>query len=382
MSQSGQVDLSVIIVNYNVAPLVLKAVASLERQRFTAQDGRAGRLEILVIDNASPPEDVARLEGLPSGVVLVRNERNVGFAAANNQGIERASGRYLGFLNPDAKTLDGALDALLQHLYRHPEVGAVGPKIWADDERTLLLPPADPPTLSFLLSGLVGGAIQTVAERHSVAWHRRAITYWRSRAPFSVMILSGACILTSRDVVNRVGGFDPGYFLYYEDADWCWRVRRAGCRLAVVPDAEIVHYYNQSAKLDPREAQGHAQRSQARFVQAHYGLPGILIYRAARAASSRVARWRWPTAPHQVIDLGRWTAPPRLSITAGVPVHELVVEIGYDCLLLPSAAAFVSDTEFQLSLPVWERMQPGRYYARMIDPETVRPLALWSWEKG
>lgn len=382
MSPSGQVDLSVIIVNYNVASLVLQAVAALERQKFAGPNGRDGRLEILVIDNASSPEDVARLEGLPSGVVLVRNERNVGFAQANNQGIERASGRYLGFLNPDTKVLDGALDALLHHLYRHPEVGAVGPRFWADDERTLLLPPGNPPTLSFLLGQIIGTAFPVLGEWHTRRWHRYALTFWRSQIPLVVPILSGACIVTSRTAVDRVGGFDPAYFLYSEDTDWCRRLRRAGYRLMVVPEAEIVHYYNQSAKLDPKGALGHALWSQGWFVKVHYGRLGLLLYRATRAMSDRVASWRRHAEPRQLVDLGHCTAPPLLSVSNDVSPCEVMVQIAYQRHFIPSVAAFVRKGDFQLSLPVWERMQPGRYYARMIDPETVRPLALWSWEEG
>lgn len=375
------VDLSVIIVNYHVAPLVLEAVASLERQRFAAQDGGEGRLEILVIDNASSPEDSAILQRLPSSVVQIRNDRNLGFAAANNRGIERASGRYLCFLNPDTKVLDGALGALLQHLYQHPEVGAVGPRIWADDDRTFLLPPGDPPALSFILARILGEVVPEVGRRQSHRWHRHAVTFWRSRAPVAVAMLSGACILTSKAVVENVGGFDAGYFLYYEDADWCRRARRAGYRLAVVPNAEIVHYYNQSAKSDPDAAHRHAARSRERFVGAHYGLPGTLIYRAARAVSNRLARLHTSSAPQGVIDLGRMDRPPLLTATRVVPSQELVLQLGYDWRFVPAVAAFVRGAEVGIPPSAWDRLQPGRYYARMIDPETLRPTALWSWEK-
>ena len=381
MSGSGPVDLSVIVVNYNVAPLVLEAVASLLSQKFAGRDGGDGRLEILVIDNASSHDDVACLRRLPSCVVHLHNDRNLGFAAANNRGIERASGRYVCFLNPDTKVLDGALEALLQHLQRHPEVGAVGPRIWADDERTLLLPPADSPTLSFLLARIAGEAVPAVRRRRSRAWHRRALAFWRAQAPFRVQMLSGACMLTSRALVDRVGGFDAGYFLYYEDADWCRRVRRAGYSLAVVPEAEIVHYYNQSARADPQAALGHAMRSEGRFVRAHYGLPGTLIYGAARAVSRRLARLQAPSAPQGVIELGRQVEPPRFRLTEGVPPRELMIEIGYDWLFLPSVAAFVRGPEFQFSPTVWHNIPPGRYCARMVEPDTLRPLALWSWEK-
>jgi GT2 family glycosyltransferase len=382
MSAAGAVDLSVIIVNYNVAPLVLRAVASLEGQKFAGQDGGDGRLEIQVIDNASSPQDVACLERLPSSVTLVMNDRNVGFAAANNQGIERASGQYLCFLNPDTTVLDGALESLLGYLFRHPEIGAVGPKIWGDDERTILIPPGDPPTLSFLLSAQLAGAVRTVAERHTRSWHRRAVAFWRRRAACSVPMLSGACIVAPRAVVEQVGGFDTRYFLYYEDADWCRRVCRAGYRLAYVPDANIVHYYNQSAKQDPQGAWGHALRSQARFIEAHYGSMGVLLYKAAGAISGSSSRWWAPAAPQQVIDLGRPERPPLFTATGAAPSRELVLQIGYDWRFVPSVAAFVREADFELSPAVWDRMQPGRYYARLIDPETLRPLTLWSWEKA
>lgn len=382
MSPNRQADLSVIIVNYNVAPFVLQAVASLQRQKFAGQDCSEGLLEVLVIDNASSPEDIACLEGLPSGVVLVKNKRNVGFAAANNQGIERASGRHLCFLNPDTQALDGAFDAMLQHLYRHPEVGAVGPRIWADDGRTVLLPPGDPPTLSFILSGLAGGTFPFVARRRSLAWHRHAITYWRSRKPSFVTMLSGACIVSSRAVVDQVGGFDSRYFLYYEDMDWCRRVRGRGFQLVYLPDAEVVHYYNQSAKVDQRGARDHALRSRMRFVDAHYGLLGRLLYKVASVISEREVTVGAPARLRDVIDLGRLDAPPRFRLIDGALPREPLIQIGYDDLFVPSAAAFVRQADFQLPLPVWERMQSGRYYARMLDPETLKPLALWSWEKG
>jgi len=382
VSRDRRVDLSVIIVNFNVASLVLECVASLERQKFAAHDGGEGRLEILVVDNASAPQDLACLERLPASVELLRNGRNLGFAAANNRGIERAAGRYVCFLNPDTRVLDGALEGLLQHCYGHRKVGAVGPKIWADDERTLLLPPADSPTLSFVLAQLVGRAIPVLGRWHALRWRDRALAFWRSRAALSVPMLSGACVLTPRSVVERVGGFDERYFLYYEDADWCRRVRRAGYGLAYVPEAEIVHLYNQSAKSDPARAGRHASDSQARFVEAHYGPPGRLLYGAALAVSRRASGAGPPVVERGLIDLGRVVDPPPLSVDGVAPSRSCLVELAYDRLFVPSAAAFVDGGEFTLSRAVWERLQRGRYFARMIDLETLAPLALWSWEKG
>ncbi|PTL35859.1 hypothetical protein CLG94_08900 [Candidatus Methylomirabilis limnetica] len=383
MSRSEAVDLTVIIVNYNVAPLALQTVASLESQRFAAADGRDGRLEILVVDNASSPADRAALQQLPAHVVQILNAQNLGFGQANNLAIQRATGRYLCFLNPDTVVLDGALDALLQHLYQHPEVGAVGPRIWIDADRQWQLPPGDPPTLSFFIQRILAECSYRVGARMSRAWHRRALQCWSSGTPIPVSMLSGACLMTSRRILDTVGGFDPGYFLYYEDTDWCRRVSQAGYQLHHVPGAEIVHYYNQSAKSSSGVAQGYARQSQARFVRSYYGRVGTAIYALAQAAAGRLApRGRRATSETDVIDLGRCQTPPCFSVPDGRASSLLLTQIGYDPLFVPSAAGFLHGREFHLSSGFWDRLQAGRYYTRVIEPDTFTPLGIWTWEKA
>lgn len=382
MSRSEAVDLTVIIVNYNVAPLVLQAVASLEPQRFAAADGREGRLEILVVDNASAPDDRVHLLRLPARVVQILNPQNMGFGQANNLAIPRARGRYLCFLNPDTVVLDGALDALLRHLYEHPEAGAVGPRIWIDSDRQWQLPPGDPPTLSFFVQRILAECSRLIGERMSLAWHRRAVRCWSSGTPVSVPMLSGACLMTSRRILDEVGGFDPGYFLYYEDTDWCRRVSQAGYQLHQVPGAEIVHYYNQSAKSSPGAAQRYAAESQARFIRSHYGRAGTGIYALAQAAGDWFARRRRRVSGADVIDLGRCRTSPRFSVPDGRASSAFLTQIGYDPLFVPSVATFFHGRECYLSSGFWERLEAGRYYTRVIEPETFTLLGIWTWEKA
>lgn len=381
MGRGEAIEISVIIVNYQVATMVLEATASVARQRFAGRDGGDGRLEILVVDNASSPADLARLDRLHPSVVQIRNSHNLGFAQANNQAIRQAKGRYLCFLNPDTLMLDGALDAMLQYCDCHPGTGAVGPRTWADRGRTLLLPPGDPPTLAFLLGQMVAPLLPIGGGSPSRRWHSRTLTVWRSHLPVEVPMLSGGCLVTPKAVIDQVGGFDPGYFLYYEDTDWCRRVRQAGYRLVYVPDAEIVHYFNQSAQRNPREALGHALRSQARFVEVHYGLLGRWLYSALRAMRERLDRRRTPSVPAGILDLGSLCSPPGWRLPEISPPGERLIEIGFNPSFVPSAAAFVQGAEHRLSSEVWERLQPGRYYARLLDPERVSPLMVWSWVK-
>lgn len=374
------IDLSVILVNYNVAPSLLQAVASLQRQSCAGGDGRARRLEVLVVDNASAPEDRACLDELPPSVVRVLSPRNLGFGAAINLGVSRARGRDLCFLNPDALLLEGAMGRMLRHLDRNPGVGAVGPRTWADPDRRFLLPPGDPPTLGAILKGLMAVAIPALGVTMSAAWHRRAFTILRGTGPMQVEALSGACIVTPRAVIDRVGGFDPGYFLYYEDSDWCRRVRRAGYALHYLPEAEIVHYHNQSAKTAAAAAQAHAVRSQRRFARVHYGAAGERLCRLARALAARGAAAADRRGDAGVTDLGRLTAPPELCV-GGVPPGGLAFQLGYGRFLVPSAVAFVSEDRLRLPKAMWERMQQGRYFARAVEPATLRVHASWTWER-
>jgi GT2 family glycosyltransferase len=382
VSRSEAVDLTVIIVNFNVAPLVLQTVASLEPQRFAAADGREGRLEILVVDNASSPDDRACLQRLPAHVVQILNPHNLGFGQANNLAIPQARGRYLCFLNPDTVVLDGALDALLRHLYEHPETGAVGPRIWIDADRQWQLPPGDPPTLSFFVQRILAECSRRVGERMSLAWHRRALQCWLSGTPVPVPMLSGACLMTSRRILDEVGGFDPGYFLYYEDTDWCRRVSRAGYQLHQIPGAEIVHYYNQSAKSSPGAAQRYAAESQARFIRSHYGRIGTVIYALAQAVAERLIPRRRRANRTDMIDLGRCQAPPRFSISNGRTSSPFLTQIGHNPLFVPSAAGFLYGREFHLSSGFWDRLEAGRYYTRVIESDTFTALGFWTWEKA
>lgn len=383
VDRSKAADISVIIVNHEVAALLLDAVDSVLRQRFTGTDGGDGCLEILVADNASSPEDLACLDRLPSSVIQIRNRQNLGFAQANNLAIQQARGRYLCFLNPDVLLFEGALSWMLGHLYRDHGVGAVGPRTWADPDRRFLLPPGDQPTLGAILKALMAVALPAIGVTVSAAWHRRAFTILQETGPVNVGMLPGACIVTPRAVIDRVGGFDPGYFLYYEDTDWCRRVRRAGYVLHYLPDAEIMHYHHQSAKAAAAEAQAHARASQLRFAGVHYGAAGERLCRLAQALAARGAATAGPRTFADVIDLGRLTAPPELCVGGQPPTGGgLAFQLGYNRLLVPSATAFVPEGRLRLPKAMWERMSPGRYFARAVEPATLRERAVWTWERA
>ena len=371
-------DLSAIIVNSNSAPYTLGLVSSLLEQEFVVEGGRRGALEIVVVDNDSVEEDARLLERVPPGVRILRNERNLGYGGGANRGFEVATGRYVAVLNPDMRMLPGALQALVTPLISRPDVAATGPKFWWDDERRFSMPPNDDPTLAFLALTRFGPLIPTLNRLHGRRWLRRAVNYWRAAQPVSVSMLCGACIVTSRRVLNDLGGFDPDYFLYYEDADWSRRARRAGLRLLYVPQAEVIHYYNQSPKRDPQRS---ARASEARFYAKHYGRGGSVGLEVVDRLATSFASRRAPTPPGDMIPLGQPEKPPRLEIDGLRPDGSLLVEVAQHWTFIPAAGAFLDKSDFAIPRSMWEHLQPGWYYARLVDLATFQPLRVWSWQK-
>lgn len=368
-----------VIVNYRSAADVLGAVASLLEQTFFVENSRPGKLEILVVDNTPFDEEATLLAQLSGRVKLLRNETNLGYGAAANRGFQESRGRYLCVLNPDVRVLPGALNAMVKHLMLYPEVGAITPRFWWHEERQFMMPPNDDPTLSLLALTRLGPVIPGLGRLHGRWWLRRAVAYWRTDQPLSIAALCGACIVTRRSSLEKVGGFDPGYFLYYEDADWSRRFRAAGYRLAYVPDAEVIHYYDQTPKSDPQRS---AAASEAYFYAKHYGRRG----KAARAIVDRLAalcaRRLAAAPPCGMISLGRPEKPPLLRLDGCRAKGELLIEVSHSWTFTPATGALLGGPEYEIPPSIWDRLQPGPYYARVVDLATLRPLRTWSWQKN
>jgi GT2 family glycosyltransferase len=372
-------DLSIVIVNYYSADYTLGAVTSLLEQTFFVEDNRPGELEILVVDNTPCDEEAKTLAQLSNQVKLLRNDTNLGYGAAANRGFHESRGRYLCVLNPDVRVLPGALNAMVKHLMLYPEVGAVTPKFWWHEERQFMMPPNDDPTLPFFVLTRLGSVVPGLGRLYSRWWLRRAITYWRAVQPLPIAALCGACIVTRRSSLEKVGGFDPGYFLYYEDADWSRRFRAAGYHLAYVPDAEVIHYYDQTPKRDRHQ---NAAASEARFYTQYYGRYG----QSARAVVDRLAAlcagYREVAPPCDMISLGRLEKPPLLRLDGCEGAGELLIEVSHSWTFAPATGAFLDRFEYEIPLSIWNRLQPGPYYARAVDVTTLRPLRVWSWHKN
>jgi len=214
--------ISVVLVNYNDRPHLDDCLTSLADS--VCQLGA----EVIVVDNSSIDGSREYLEqGFPA-VKLIANPVNAGFAAGNNLGARESRGDYLLFLNTDTVLYPETVGFLLEEMMRNPDVGAVGPALIRKD-------------LSYQVS--FGNRVSFFSQ----LWQKYALNpCHKHRLPGltkkrEVGWLSGAFFMTRRDVFEKAGCFDENFFIYFEDIDLCYRIRRSGFRLVFLPQARAIH---------------------------------------------------------------------------------------------------------------------------------------------
>lgn len=250
-------DLSVVVVSFNTRELLRQCLRSIYAQP------PAGGLEVWVVDNGSTDGSAAMVRAEFPAVHLVESPRNLGFAAANNLALPRCQGQYILLLNPDTALEEGALDALLSFMAAHPDAGAVGPR--------LVNPDGTPQPSGFRFPTLAMLFLDFFPLHPRLANSRLNGRYPHRQSPFLIDHPLGACLLVRREVVQKVGLLDEGYFMYCEEVDWCMRIKRAGWKIYCVPQARVVHYGAQSTRQLPAAMFVALHRSRLRLLDKHYG---------------------------------------------------------------------------------------------------------------
>lgn len=257
-------DISVIILNYNTRDLTRVCLAALH-----ATNTGPYRMEIILCDNGSQDGSIEMVRKEFPGVVIIDNKKNLGFAAGNNPGIRRAAGRYVLLLNSDTEVPLTALADMIAFMDRYPAAGA--------GTAALLLPDGsmDPachrgfptPWVSFTyLSGLekLFSASRLFGEYHQ--------GYKRLSEVHEVDCISGAFFMVRREVVERVGLLDEEYFMYGEDIDWAFRIRKAGWKILFNPHVTVLHKKKQSGR-------SHVSRSRRIQGEIYFHTYNWLFYR-------------------------------------------------------------------------------------------------------
>jgi len=214
-------------------------------------------VEILVVDNNSPDDSAGMVAAAFPGVRLIANKDNPGFARANNQALRLSAGRHLLLLNPDTEAEPGSLATLVRYLDDHADVGAVGPKLLNTDgslqHNGRIFPT---PRAEFLFhSGLVN-LNRAKFERDLIYGREDFDVVWQTD------IVTGACMMVRRAVMEQVGMLDEDFFMYYEEIEWCWRIRRAGWKIVYVPQARVTHHWMGSARQQSRASTARLFKSQ------------------------------------------------------------------------------------------------------------------------
>ncbi|WP_227787891.1 glycosyltransferase family 2 protein [Hymenobacter sp. BT770] len=211
---------SIISINYNQALVTCAMVASLLRATYP-------RIEIIVVDNASPSDNPDVITERYPQVKLIKSDQNLGFAGGNNRGLTEARGEYLLFLNNDTEVAPGFLEPLVQLFEHTPTAGIASPKI-----------------LFYHTDNL----IQYAGSRGINPWTGRSITVGyleadRGQYNYShpTQLADGAAMMVPRRVLEAVGPMPEAYFLYYEELDWCETIKRAGYSCHYVAESTVHH---------------------------------------------------------------------------------------------------------------------------------------------
>lgn len=221
-----QMDVSIIIVSWNTSALLCQCLESLYKT------GSRYAFEVIVVDNGSSDDSVSLVEKKYPEVILIKNDHNVGFASANNQGLAIGTGRYFLLLNSDTIVLPGAIDCLIEIADSNPTVGMVGPKLLNMDG-SLQVSWSNFPSI---LSELLGGTYRT----------RKPVPHVPNT--FEVDWIMGACMLVRSEVIQDVGRMDEDYFFYSEETDWCFRIKKKSWRIWYTTSGEIYHLGGGSAR--------------------------------------------------------------------------------------------------------------------------------------
>ena len=275
-------DISVIIVNYNVKHFLLQCLRSVEQ----ALTGIAG--EIIVVDNDSNDGSVEYLEPLFPSVQFIALDKNVGFGRANNIGLERATGDFILFLNPDTLIEENTFTTLLAYMRAHSEVGASGCKVLNPDGTLQPACRRSFPTPWVAFAKVFG--LQAIFPR-SRALARYNQSYLDENATYYIDAISGSFMFVRREALKGIGGFDPDFFMYGEDLDFCYRLYKAGWKIAYVHTTKIIHYKGESTRRSSLDSVRIFYQAMRQYAAKHHGTSSMLflVLRVGIALRSAVA---------------------------------------------------------------------------------------------
>ncbi len=249
----NQPPASIIVLNYNTRELTLKCLTS-----FAPALSRRG-WQIIVVDNGSSDGSVEALQAQFPFVEIIRSKRNLGFAGGNNLGLRQATGNVAFLMNSDVLAAADTLQALAHQFAVQPKAGVISAGLRTSNGEAQAFAYGDDPTLTYLLR-----------RGSRVLLRRGPLHRWDVDQPIETQWVSGACVAVRGEVTRQVGLLDERFTLYFEDNDWCLRVRQAGWKVIYDPRFRVTHLGGQS-QPQRRVANRMYYQSMIKFYAKHYG---------------------------------------------------------------------------------------------------------------
>ena len=268
MSDRPSIELSIVIVSWNTCDLLRKCLQSIQSTVPPIS------YEVVVADNDSHDGSPDMVEEEFPDARMIRTGGNLGFSAGNNLAIRTVTGSYILLLNPDAELMPNAARRMIEFADAHPDAAFVGPKLLNSDG-TLQKNGRKFPTLLREVLGL------TRLYRLIWGYYDRKMGWGRGDFDVTAEVdeVSGACILARKSAVDEVGLLDERFFMYYEETDWCFRMRKAGWKIYYLPEAEVMHHWAAGAKQIGLEGSKIFHKSQYLYFRKHHGILQALILR-------------------------------------------------------------------------------------------------------
>jgi len=252
----SKVDLSIIIVNWNTKNLLLNCLDSVFKTIKEIS------FEIWVVDNGSTDGSIEAVKYKFPSVKIIRNKKNLGFARANNQALKRINGRYAVLLNTDTVLTDGALEKIFFFMEKNPKVGICGGQLLNEDGTKQRCFGKIPTLTTDLLNK---NLLEMLFPKRYFSKRRKY------EIPTEVESITGACMVVRKKAIDEVGLLDENFFFYYEETDWCYRMRNKGWKVFYHPHAYIYHFRGKSTEEVKNKAIIEFWKSRYKFFKKHYG---------------------------------------------------------------------------------------------------------------
>ena len=264
-------NVSIIIVNWNTCKLLKDCLRSVYEQTLGID------YEVIVVDNASADGSAEMVAAEFPQVRLIRNAENRGFAAANNQGIAIAKGRYVLLLNSDTTVLDDSIAKTIEFADNCPDAAVVGCQVW--ENKDTIQKTCFKFHSPFNVFCVASGVARIFPKSKLLGGDK--MLWWDRQSQCDVDVVSGMFMLVRSEAISQVGLMDESYFIYCEESDWCYRFRKAGWRNVFWPGAKIIHHDggSKSSGQVPVKMEVQQVKSLLIFIKKNYGKTNFLLCR-------------------------------------------------------------------------------------------------------